>query len=323
MLGWIAKVVRKSSNTVVHCQYKDVVNVSEETEDDGYVDDKDFATNKFEDITIRFRQLIPIFVVQLALCCFYVEQLNNGGDDDDIKDALSDITKVDAVYWLVSVMFQMYGGGEQLGEAFSTSVWKKYILSTEPFFRSFYSKEEWEAMEDMDSDGILKSMEVFSERQHKEFFHFFDLRFRDEFIFRAFMDFCINGLSRSIIMYTFPIMLCVEGPLDFVKDCTAVLFISTLDDIGDAKPLKCITTKMKFNLLFAEFPKIEEDGQLVPDIGSYMQAGSNLPREVGLNKAEYLYATDDANRGEFGRNIDYAKPWWDLLLSFQDNREKE
>merc|ERR1712039_119727 len=54
---------------------------------------------------------------------------------------------------------------------------------------------------------------------------------------RFFLDFMINAVARSIIRGTVPIMLCVEGPLDFVKDVTAVFFILKLDDIDSDKDL--------------------------------------------------------------------------------------
>merc|ERR1719195_784566 len=52
-------------------------------------------------------------------------------------------------------------------------------------------------------------------------------------ILRLIWDFLINAVARAIICGTAPIMLCVEGPLDFVKDATAVFFIIKLDDIED------------------------------------------------------------------------------------------
>lgn len=35
-------------------------------------------------------------------------------------------------------------------------------------------------------------------------------------------------------MFTFPVLLCTEGPLDFVKDCTAIFFLTTLDDLDES-----------------------------------------------------------------------------------------
>merc|ERR1712167_101262 len=83
------------------------------------------------------------------------------------------------------------------------------------------------------------------------------MTYNTEWIIRCIMDFCINGLGRSLVAYTFPIMLCVEGPLDFVKDCTAVLFISTLDD-NDKIELDSILAKLKFAQYFNNPDHIDE-----------------------------------------------------------------
>lgn len=69
---------------------------------------------------------------------------------------------------------------------------------------------------------------------------------------RSYMDCLVNSIARDIILYTFPLMLCVEGPLDFVKDCTAIFFLTTLDDTGPEKPrtLSQMLARLKFNIFY-------------------------------------------------------------------------
>jgi len=69
---------------------------------------------------------------------------------------------------------------------------------------------------------------------------------------RSWMDFLINGVARDIILFTFPLLICVEGPLDFVKDCTAIFFLTQLDDIdeSEAKTITQMLARIKFNLFF-------------------------------------------------------------------------
>merc|ERR1712039_979599 len=72
------------------------------------------------------------------------------------------------------------------------------------------------------------------------------------FRLRQTMDKFINSIAYNVIMFTFPIMLCVEGPLDFVKDCTAIFFLTTLDDTGfeKSKNIDQMLTRLKFNRCF-------------------------------------------------------------------------
>merc|ERR1712113_1045097 len=50
---------------------------------------------------------------------------------------------------------------------------------------------------------------------------------------RAFLAFIINSVSRSLLLGTAPIMVSVEGPMDFIKDVMAVFFIVNLDDFDE------------------------------------------------------------------------------------------
>lgn len=59
---------------------------------------------------------------------------------------------------------------------------------------------------------------------------------------RALMSFYVNNISMSLVAITLPLfMMTAPTDIDFVKDCFAVVFITTLDDVGETMPLKVIT----------------------------------------------------------------------------------
>merc|ERR1711972_472187 len=77
-----------------------------------------------------------------------------------------------------------------------------------------------------------------------------------EWKFRRALDWSVNSVCRMTVLYTFPIMLCVEDPLDFVKDCTAVYFICTLDDLTEGKrSITEMLAKLKFGIFLQAFDK--------------------------------------------------------------------
>lgn len=185
-----------------------------EDEEEGEGDEDDPVTSKYMDLTYPIRRLFPMFIIQGALLLLYVDNLNS---DDDTKD----IEKVKFSYWIVGVLLQLYAGDRQLGDA--------------------YNKNYWDALD----KSVLKD-------QKHCVFNTCSLTYGTEWDMRNFMDFTINSVCRLIIMFTFPIMLCVEEPLDFVKDCTAVFFMTTLDDLelDDYKTVPQMMIQLKFNLLY-------------------------------------------------------------------------
>lgn len=139
-------------------------------------------------------------------------------------------------------------------------------------------------------------------------------------------------------MYTFPIMLSVEDPLDFVKDCTAVLFISQLDDIEKARPLAEILIKLKYEQIWAGLPlkmghlEKEKRGSRSHSRTSFVtyEVTRLLPRSnrdeddyktildsddfkfLHLNAAEYRFAVE--NPDNFSKFKDFSHDEWQALL---------
>merc|ERR1711920_268964 len=71
---------------------------------------------------------------------------------------------------------------------------------------------------------------------------------------RQMMDFIVNSGAYNIIMFTFPIMLSVEEPLDFVKDCMCIFFMTNLDDVDDdeTKSITALMIHLKFTAFYAQ-----------------------------------------------------------------------
>merc|ERR1712217_44984 len=80
---------------------------------------------------------------------------------------------------------------------------------------------------------------------------------------RMWMDYVVNGLARTIVLFTFPLLISTEGPLDFVKDCTAVFFLTQLDDIdaNDAKNIYTMTARIKFSLFWEHYTNNKYEGK--------------------------------------------------------------
>jgi len=187
------------------------------------------ATSKYMHIALPIRKVFPVFLAQMALMLFYMFYLNT---DPDTHDR----TKVSYGYWVVGILLQLYAGEQQLGDPYDAYYWKNLFEQGDTTLPKPEEEDEAKYLEDDGLDfshggATFNAKNDVQNKSHKVFF-FIPAPFWLEWKLRQGMDLLINRLFRSIIIYTFPIMLCVEGPLDFVKDCTAIWFITTLDDLG-------------------------------------------------------------------------------------------
>jgi len=139
------------------------------------------------------------------------------------------------------------------------------------------------------------------------------IKMRYEWLIRAFMDFTVNSVARSIILYTVPIVVCVEGPLDFVKDLTAVMFITMLDNMdGDPKDLEELSVKTKFMLYFesAERKSVHELKKHFLCLPSGGEEAAGGVCKIPLTKNEKDYIEDDDTKDKFKRLKDFAPEHW-------------
>jgi len=206
----------------------------EDANDDGIDDDTETANGTYMDVTRDFFKTLGIWVVQSMLVAFYIDNLNRDTKSKSLKDC-------HVGNWICAVLLQLYVGDKQLGGAHNTEFW-----------RNLWTK-----------GGKLKNVHpdmMYLSRQNRCLGSFMHaccgsmLPFKVWWSMRWFFDGSINIAARSVIMFTFPIMLGREPPLDFVKDCLAVLFITTLDDVDkyESKTIDHMMIILKFRLYMGE-----------------------------------------------------------------------
>jgi len=197
---------------------------------------KYIATSKYMHISLRLRTVVPVFFAQSAIMIFYMFYLNADEDSHDVH-------KVAFLYWVVAIILQLYAGEQQLGDPYCPEYWETLLNHTD--VEVHIDKKSTRATKEI--AFLDKAPGVTSQHSHKTCTYRFNAQdltiaweifgvpvqvpLRWELQLRRLMDLCINRFLREVVVFTFPIMLANEGPLDFVKDCTAVWFITTLDDL--------------------------------------------------------------------------------------------
>jgi len=193
--------------------------------------------------------------------------------------------------WVIAVDLQLNTGDAAMGEQFNKKYWLSILPEMTSILPESMSKkgEELEEALVIPHAGSLQDVEAErrkSQRQSLKVLSGMQIPFSFKFrmpnyipwFLRAGMDWVINGVCRSLVMYTFPLMLCVEDPLDFVKDAMAVLFITTLDDMPNAKPLVEMSFKFKFAIHYYRSLRGETDEEpgheqltMTPDEKEYVE----------------------------------------------------
>jgi len=233
--------------------------------------------NLYMDLTTPFSGMAPVFLIQIFLLLFYNREMNDpGGDEHKVK-------KVEFGYWVVGVMIQLYAGEQQLGK---------------PFNRKYWGSLLWAKKLD-DSDEECETTAAVAKQNAKIYDCIPGLTYQHEWTLRALMDYLVNGVSRDIIMFTFPIMLCVEEPLDFVKDCTAIFFLTTLDDtpFEKQKSRPRMLTRLKFNMCFENLKARGYDADPIIPLPFTLEEA----RSVEINEMEW---------DQFESQREYASPYF-------------
>jgi len=149
-----------------------------------------------------FRRAVLFFIAQGGLMSYYVFNL-------DTDAATHNVHKVSLVKWMFAIIITAIVGEDETGSTFQTDFWEKIVDE------EFWSDEQQE-----------KCHYVFT---------CIPISYLSEWKIRRSMDWLVNSVFRSVLLGTAPIMLCVEDPLDFIKDCLAIFFIASLDDYDDSK----------------------------------------------------------------------------------------
>eukprot|EP00812_Abedinium_dasypus_P009524 NODE_320_length_1671_cov_297.080446.p1 GENE.NODE_320_length_1671_cov_297.080446~~NODE_320_length_1671_cov_297.080446.p1 ORF type:complete len:497 (+),score=139.92 NODE_320_length_1671_cov_297.080446:3-1493(+) len=207
--------------------------------DDPDGDEADMADSMYMDVAEPLRKAFTMAIIQLSLLFLYIFKLNT---DPDTKNPL----KAKYGYWFIAIVLQLYAADSQLGN--STNIrWWRHLLGFDK------TREEPKGESELEKQCVV----IRKERQAD----LADIRklwrtrcgcIRTTYGFtwqlRFLCDFAVNGVARQLILFTFPIMLCVEEPLDVVKDCTAVFFMTMLDDVKEPRTWNELMVKLKFTV---------------------------------------------------------------------------
>jgi len=165
--------------------------------DDGKIIELESVYQDFSGNRGRLRKSILYFIAQSGLVLYYCFELNSLSNKSLGDGKAGDIKNVSMNQFTVAVIIVAIAGDKECGSRFSFKWWRALLCSVHG--------DGW-------SDKLC---------------------FIVEFVFRFMADFIVNNACRKMILGTAPIMLCVEGHMDFVKDVTAIFFIFQMDDVDD------------------------------------------------------------------------------------------
>lgn len=165
------------------------------------------ADNWYMDVTRQFRRSVLCFFAQGGLVMYYVFELNSDKDTHIEKN-------VSVLEWIVALIVIEIAGDDEMGVSFNSKYW----------------------------DSLNKALPT--ARQHWHFVLWcIPMPVSLEFFMRRMMDMVVNGVFRTMILGTAPIMLAVEGHMDFIKDVTALFFIMKLDDMAEPTMLTNVSAE--------------------------------------------------------------------------------
>jgi len=199
--------------------------------------DDDLGDSVYTDLTRQFDRVLPVFLAQLGFLLFYAVHLNT---EHNTHYGNASLYK-----WVVAIIATTYCGESQLGGEYSRAFWAKVMKDDDEEFPQFWQKKFM---------GNNKLGSEISLNLH------FEMPYYLEWRLRQMMDFFVNALCRTILMYTFPIMMCTcDDFMDFVKDAMAIYFITQLDDIedeDDKMPIWKMMNKLRERQKFHEDPRM-------------------------------------------------------------------
>merc|ERR1719424_2576506 len=77
------------------------------------------ADNVYMDLNCRLGKVVPIFFVQVLLCCLFQENMNDDKDAGNLE-----LKHVKWMHWLGGVMIQIFAADELLGKAYQGDFWE-------------------------------------------------------------------------------------------------------------------------------------------------------------------------------------------------------
>lgn len=167
--------------------------------------------NWYMSLSSPLRQPLLVFFAQLGLMLWYVWFLN-------IDPKSRDVRLMDPVKWALAVLVTAVAMQDGAGG-------------------SKYSHRFWTKLLPLNDGGRPAEFWTLDRRRNlsRPFFIGCRIPYYLEWRCRQRMDWLVNSMFRAVILSTAPIVLCVEWPMDFIKDCLALVFITSLDDYNDAQ----------------------------------------------------------------------------------------
>lgn len=158
--------------------------------------------NRYQDITVHCHRMFTYFWVQTALFLYFAYYVNNDAGTHSAEH-------VSILKWFIAVNLTQIAGADEAGTRFHARYWFK----------------------------ILEVAKTAGDKRDK-IFGFLPVSFETHWRIKAFCDFMVNGIIRVTIMGLSPVVLAHSSPLDFIKDCLAIFFITKLDDYDDHRTFK-------------------------------------------------------------------------------------
>lgn len=195
------------------------------------------ADSTYQDLTRDFSKVLGLFIMQAGLFTLYVKHMN--APDAPSKDR----NQVNFFYWCLGVLIQLFSANSQLGRS--------------------YNQEWWSALAKIDFEGRMSS----GWDQLRQMFHWkpharelgrrkhrvlcVRVPYSVDWTTRRGMDWFVNSVIRETLKFTTPILVNSEEPLDFVKDCMAIFFLTQLDDLTEEFSLSIFELRalVKYSIL--------------------------------------------------------------------------
>jgi len=179
------------------------------------------ADSTYQDLTRDFSKVLGLFIMQAGLFTLYVKHMN--APDAPSKDR----NQANFFYWCLGVLIQLFSSNVQLGRS--------------------YNPEWWKALAEIDSEDRTSSgsgwdqlRQMFPWKPHarelgrrKHRVLCVRVPYSVDWTTRRGMDWFVNAVIRETLKFTTPILVNSEEPLDFVKDCMAIFFLTQLDDLTE------------------------------------------------------------------------------------------
>jgi len=195
------------------------------------------ADSTYQDLTRDFSKVLGLFIMQAGLFTLYVKHMN--APDAPSKDR----NQANFFYWCLGVLIQLFSSNAQLGRS--------------------YNPEWWSALAEIDSEDHTSS----GWDQLRQMFHWkpharelgrrkhrvlcLRVPYSVDWTTRRGMDWFVNAVIRETLKFTTPILVNSEEPLDFVKDCMAIFFLTQLDDLTEEFSLSIFELRalVKYSIL--------------------------------------------------------------------------